>query len=403
MSLFFEFFRQPLLQQARQTLCLLICLALFSSLPQAAQAEVADKAAGWTPAADPLPLPPANEASIELMAGQMLIVGFRGVRPEANPIIKDIEKYQLGGIILFDRDYNFLTPTRNITSKEQLTRLVTALHNASPYPLFVSVDQEGGKVRRLKSEKGFFPLPSAQDLGTEDPANTREIAEQMAAELKEVGINLDFAPVVDVNISPESPAIGALKRAFSAEPATVTAHARAFLDGMHAQGVLGSLKHFPGHGSAAVDTHKGVSDISNTWQRDKELYPYLALIPEDNADMVMVGHLMNSEIDPEYPASLSHATITGLLRGELGFDGVVISDDLQMGAISSRYSLEEVVLLAINAGMDILLYGNNISYDEELPGKVHACIVKLVNEGKISRERLEESYTRICRLKQKLE
>ena len=167
-------------------------------------------------------------------------------------------------------------------------------------------------------------------------------------------------------------------------------------------GMANCGKHFPGHGSAATDTHKGLTDITDTWQASAELMPYETLISDGIVDMVMVGHLVNTKIDPEYPASLSKATITGMLRNKLGFNGVVISDDLEMGAITAHYNMDEVVLLAIDAGMDILLYGNNISYDPDIAAKVHSTILKLVKAGKISRERLEESYMRIRALKKQL-
>lgn len=347
-------------------------------------------------------LPPAEEASIELMAGQMLMVGFRGARPEANPILNDIKKYHLGGIILFDRDHDALLPTRNVISKEQLTELVSGLHKASAYPLFVSVDQEGGNVRRLKAEKGFMPLSSAQDMGTKPVENTQQIAENLGKELNEIGINMNFAPVVDVNLYPDSPAVGAIKRSFSSDAVEVTNHARAFLNGMAEESIIGCLKHFPGHGSAIADTHEGLTDITNTWQSNKELLPYKILIEEGSVDMVMVGHLVNTDIDPNYPASLSKATITGLLRGKLGYDGIIISDDLDMGAITASHKMEEVIFLAVDAGMDILLYGNNINYDAGIAAKAYSTLLKLVKGGKISCERLEESYTRIRNLKNKL-
>lgn len=382
------------------TFNLIICSFLtFVSNTEPLYAGTFEKQVSW-PSNE---LPPADEASIELMAGQMLMVGFRGLTPEANPeILSDIKKYHIGGIILFDRDYNILISTRNVTSKKQLTRLVSGLHQSSTYPLFVAVDQEGGNVRRLKSEKGFLPLPSAFDLGNLPVENTEEVAENLGRELTEIGINMNFAPVADVNIYPQSPAVGALKRSFSSDSVEVTNHARAFLKGLSAEGIIGSLKHFPGHGSAMVDTHKGITDITGTWRRNEELLPYETLIPENLVDMVMVGHLVNMNIDPEYPASLSKPAITGLLREELGYDGVVISDDLEMGAITSHYKMEDVIFLAIDAGMDILLYGNNINYDPNIAAKVHSTIFKLVEEGKISRERLEESYTRIRDLKSKL-
>lgn len=377
-------------------LVLLVC-GILASCASPAHGESPQKSARLSGE-----LPPASEASIELMAGQMLMIGFRGISLEASPFVRDIKKYHLGGVILFDRDYNIMLPVRNVISKKQLTSLVHGLQEASSYPLFMAVDQEGGNVRRLKTEKGFLPLPSAQEMGKMPLENTENIAKKLGEELAEIGINLNFAPVVDVDVYPGSPVIGALKRSFSSDPVEVTNHARAFLKGMDEEKIIGCLKHFPGHGSAATDTHKGLTDITDTWQASAELMPYETLISEGIVDMVMVGHLVNTKIDPEYPASLSKATITGMLRNKLGFNGVVISDDLEMGAITAHYNMDEVVLLAIDAGMDILLYGNNISYDPDIAEKVHSTILKLVKAGKISRERLEESYTRIRALKQQL-
>ena len=348
------------------------------------------------------PLPPAKDASIELMAGQMIILGFRGDNAEANPILNQIQKLQLGGIILFDRDMNPLIGTRNVTSKPQLKKLVASLHKHSEYPLFVGVDQEGGKVARLKEKKGFLPLPSAREMGKSSPQKTLLLAEKLGEELADLGINIDFAPVVDVEINPENPAIAKLDRAFSNDPQVVTAHAKAFLQGLAKYHVLGSIKHFPGHASSLTDTHNGISDITSTWQKDVELLPYKELISQNKVDMVMVGHLVNKNLDQNYPASLSKATISGLLREDLGFKGVVITDDLQMGAITDHYSLEQVVRLALDAGVDIFLYGNNLSYDDNIGKKVKATILKLVASGEVSRQRLEESYTRIRDLKAKL-
>ncbi len=348
------------------------------------------------------PLPPAKEASIELMAGQMIILGFRGDNAEANPILNQIQNLQLGGVILFDRDMNPLIGTRNVTSKPQLKKLVSSLHKHSEYPLFVGVDQEGGKVARLKEKKGFLPLPSAREMGKGSPEKTFLLADKLGEELAYLGINIDFAPAVDVEVNPENPAIAKLDRSFSANAQVVTAHARAFLQGLEAHHVLGCIKHFPGHASSLTDTHNGIADITTSWQKDVELLPYQELISENIIDMVMIGHLVNKNLDEKYPASLSKATISGLLRDDLGFKGVVITDDLQMGAIVDHYNLDQVVELAINAGVDILLYGNNVSYDDKVGNKVKDTILKLVASGKISRQRLEESYTRIRNLKAKI-
>ena len=370
---------------------LVICLTLFSFMPPSLTFAQGHKE-----------LPPPSEASVELMAGQMIMMGFRGARAAANPVLTDIKNLELGGVILFDRDYNSKLTSRNVTSKSQLTILIKALHEHSDYPLFVAVDQEGGKVCRLKVEKGFMYLPSAREMGAQSVKQTEKLAEELATELDTLGINVDFAPVVDVEVNPNNPAIARLDRSFSPDPKIVTDQARAFLQGLASQHIIGCIKHFPGHASSLTDTHLGMADITDTWQSDIELYPYKQLISENIVDIVMVGHLINKDIDEDYPASLSEKHINVILRGQLGFKGLVISDDLQMSAINDHYSLEEVVFLSINAGMDILLYGNNIKYDPDLGPKIHAAILKLVANGKISRERLEESYTRIYNLKKKL-
>ena len=184
----------------------------------------------------------------------------------------------------------------------------------------------------------------------------------MAKTLAAAGINHNLAPVVDINSNPANPVIGALGRSFSADPAVVIAQARAFIEAHHAHDVTTTLKHFPGHGSSQADSHLGLVDVSATWQRD-ELEPYRVLIGEGIVDTVMTAHVFNTQLDPTYPATLSKATITGILRDELGFDGVVITDDMNMQAITSQYGFEQAAVLAVQAGADLLAYGNNLVYD----------------------------------------
>lgn len=216
-----------------------------------------------------------------------------------------------------------------------------------------------------------------------------------------VGFNLDFAPCVDLNVNSQSPAIGALGRSFSADPRRVSADAQAFAQGLGSAGVLSCLKHFPGHGSAAGDSHLGFTDVTTTWD-SSEPVPYRALIGQDAVDMVMTAHVFNAALDPEYPASLSWRITTGLLRGDLGFTGVIVTDDLQMRAVTDKYSLEQTVRLALDAGADILLFGNNLAYDPDLPAKVQGILVDLVRTGSVPEPRVQESYARIMGLKKKL-
>ena len=340
---------------------------------------------------------------LETMIGQMVMVGFRGdgSSPESREmriILEDIRAGTIGGVIFFDRDWQTRKRGRNIVSLAQVAKLTALLQKNAPIPLFIAVDQEGGRVQRLRSAHGFSDTPSAAVLGKGTPAQTRETALSMGTALRELGITVNFAPVADIAVHPEGPAIGALERAFSNDGERAAKHARAFLDGLGQAGIIGSYKHFPGHGSATADTHHGLTDITATW-REEELLPY-AKLSKNGPYMVMTGHLVHKGLDPEYPASLSPAITTSLLRDRIGWQGVVITDDLEMAAIDSFYSMEERIRLAINAGVDIILFGNNIAYHPEQGRRVHAAISNLVRTGAISEQRIAESWARIRALKE---
>ncbi|WP_291316709.1 glycoside hydrolase family 3 N-terminal domain-containing protein [Desulfuromonas sp.] len=339
------------------------------------------------------------EVSLEEKIGQMLMVSFRGLSVDKNhPVIQDIQKRHVGAVILFDYDVPGKSPVRNIASPSQVRKLVSDLQAASSRPLLVAIDQEGGKVCRLKEKYGFPPTLSAKQMGRKKPEATYAAALAMAQTLKEAGINLNLAPVVDLNRNRKNPVIGKLGRSFSPDPDRVTDHARQFILAHHDQGVLCALKHFPGHGSSTSDSHKGFTDVTPTWS-PMELQPYRQLIAEGLADTVLTAHVFNANLDPDHPATLSRSVIAGRLRGELGFDGVVISDDLQMGAIAQHYDLETTLKNAIDAGVDILLFANNSSYDEQIASKVVALVSEMVRKRQISEARIEDSFRRIQRLK----
>ena len=342
-------------------------------------------------------------SSLEFKIGQMLLVGFRGLElTKSSSIFEDLHTRHLGGVILFDYDSALKTPLRNIQSRKQVQSLTQALHETASERLFVSIDQEGGRVNRLKECFGFPPTVSAQFLGERDSFElTRKHAGQTASLLKELGINLNFAPVVDLNLNPASPAIGAMERSFSHDPEKVVAHAGAWIQEHRKQGVLCALKHFPGHGSADKDTHQGFVDVSNSWSSE-ELVPYRELLQERLADLIMTSHIFHAGLDPEWPATLSANIIGQILRQEFSYDGVVISDDLQMKAIAAHYSLDIAISQAITAGVDILTFGNNLSFDEQIVPKAIAIIKRLVVQGTIPEQRIDESFQRICRLKNQL-
>lgn len=359
-----------------------------------------------TAAPTPVPTPPATEAAVpdlEAKIGQMLLVGFRGLAVgDDHFIVRDIRERNLGGVVLFDYDVPAGRPERNVESPAQVQALVASLRAAAAEPLLVAIDQEGGAVSRLDEAHGFPATVSAGQLGRlDDLAVTRERAGQMAETLAGLGINLNLAPVVDLCLNPDNPIIARYERCFSADPERVAAHALEFIAAHHERGVLTTLKHYPGHGSSTGDTHEGLVDVSGTWSR-AELEPYERIIAAGQADAIMTAHVFNRQLDAAYPATLSAATIGGLLRGELGYDGVVISDDLQMGAIAGPYGFETAVRLAVEAGVDILAFSNNLAYDEQVAARAIAVLRGLVEDGAIAAERIDESYRRIQRLKARL-
>lgn len=343
---------------------------------------------------------PSTPDSLSIKIGQMLMIGFRGMDArDGSTIEADIRERRIGGVVLFDYDVQSKSPVRNIDSPEQLRRLTSELQQRSSIPLFIAIDQEGGRVCRLKPSRGFPPTVSAAYLGKLDNADTtRQAAGSTAALLTSLGINMNLAPDVDLNVNPNNPVIGKLDRSFSADPAVVARQARIFVEAFHRHSVIAALKHFPGHGSSTTDTHKDFTDVTTTWSK-KELDPYRTLIREGYSDPVMTAHVFNARLDSLYPATLSRATIDDLLRKQLGFRGVVISDDMQMKAIADRYGLEEAIRLAIDAGVDVLIFGNNVSYDPDIASKATTIFRHLVEKGVISPERIDLSYRRIMALK----
>lgn len=345
-----------------------------------------------------------QDISLDHKIGQMLLIGFRGMEINDNSAIaKDIENGRVGGVVLFDVDVALGYTERNIQSPAQVQLLNSQLSSyAKDYPLLICVDQEGGKVARLKEKYGFPKNVSQQYLGDlNNDDSSRYYGHVTANTLNDNGFNVNFAPVVDVNVNPESPAIGAIERSYSADPDVVAHIASITIDEFHKKDVFTTLKHFPGHGSATGDSHQGVTDVTNTWS-ETELIPYKKLIDEGKADMIMTAHIFNSNWDSEYPATLSKNVITGMLRNQLGYKGVIVSDDMNMGAITEQYGLEETIFRAIDAGVDILIFANNLTYNENIASEAIEIIKNLIDEGKISEERINQSFDRITDLKRNL-
>lgn len=346
-----------------------------------------------------------NNASptLEQKVAQMLMVGFRDTAITAESEVAHwLSDYHIGGVILFDYGVPSKSRTRNITSASQVKSLIDSLHRFSSEPLFVAIDEEGGNVSRLKTRYGFAPTVTPQYLGTVDNEDTTRLyARQIAQKCRQLGINVNFAPSVDVNINPDCPVIGKLGRSFSADAEVVVRNSRWYVNEHQKEGVLCALKHFPGHGSSVSDTHLGMADVTETWQ-DAELEPYRILLKDTSLVSVMTSHIFNRKIDSLYPATLS-ATTLSILRDSLNYSGLVFSDDMMMNAISKFYGLEDAIKLAINAGVDVLVFSNNIDvYNPDIVKDAIDIILNLVESGEVSEARINQSYRRIMDVKSKL-
>jgi len=344
-----------------------------------------------------------NDTQLKAKIGQMLIIGFRGTEINENSyIIKTINDLNIGGVILFDYDIPSKSRTRNITSPEQTKKLIQDIKSFTNNRLFISVDAEGGLINRLKPSLGFIEIPSAQEMGQKTLEKTKQISESLSRQLKDLGFNLNFAPVIDVNVNPENPVIGGLERSFSEDPEIVSEQAKAFIQGQHTNNILTAIKHFPGHGSSQNDSHLGMTDITKTYQQ-KELIPYKNLIDTGIVDMVMTAHIINKNIDTDYPATLSSLFLQNILRNQLNFKGAIVSDDMQMGAITKHYGFEEALIRAINAGCNLLIISNNGSeYNEQAPYNAVEIIFNAVKSGQISEEKINFSLQKIQNLKTKI-
>jgi len=339
----------------------------------------------------------AGAASLEQMAGQMIVVGFQGDDADDASVVAlrdELAAGRLGGVMLLKL---------NVKSLEAVAAMNAAFRAASlDLPPFITLDQEGGAVERLTKDVGFTEIPNAASIAANNtPEQAEAIYATMAASIAELGFTVNFGPVADVNRNPDNQVIAKFGRAFSSDAATVAAYDEAFVTAHHAAGLLTSLKHFPGHGSSTGDSHEGFVDITQTWD-ESELDPYRTLIADDLVDMVMVGHLYHadySDAGAQTPSSLSPQWITGVLRGELGYQGVVISDDLEMGAIRDHFDLEQTVTMAVRAGMDVLLFSNTAKYRAGLGQEILDILLAEAAADPAFAARIEESYERIVALK----
>lgn len=341
----------------------------------------------------------------------MLLIGFDGTEIDNRaPIARAIQQDGIGGVILFDYDYPAKQYGKNILNPQQVAKLTQRLQTLNSQareqdqepllPLIISVDYEGGQVNRLKENYGFPSTISAAQAGTMSHEDVLEAANKMATTLKQLGFNLDFAPVVDVNVNPDNPILGKLDRCFSADPQQVSDYAEIYTRAFAEHRIHGAYKHFPGHGSSDTDSHLGFVDVTDTWQ-ESELLPYQALSQNPNAcQMIMTAHIINRKLDPTgLPATLSHIILTKILREQLQFKGIIITDDMQMKAISDHYNMEKAITMAINAGADMFIFGNQLCDSPQDSKSIIDYIESEVCAGHIAAKTIQQSYERIVAFK----
>ncbi len=325
-----------------------------------------------------------RELTIEEAAGQVLVAGFPGTAPP-EALIEATRRGELGGIVLFKR---------NLGAMDEVAALVAAFAGAAPaaLPPLVAVDQEGGRVARLGAP--LVRLPPMRRLGeVDDPALTRRAGRVLGAQLGALGFNCDFAPVLDVDTNPDNPVIG--DRAFGREPGRVIRHGLAFADGLADAGLLACGKHFPGHGDTDLDSHLALPRLSHGPERlDRvELAPFRAAV--GRVPMLMTAHVVFDTLDPTMPATLSPRVVSGLLREEIGYAGVVVSDDLEMRAVSDGWGVPGSAVLAIDAGCDALL----VCSDVEALFEAHRALAARAARDEAFAERLRAAAARFVGLR----
>ena len=317
--------------------------------------------------------------SLDSKISLMLMVGFQNT--DFRTTLEYYRNNKLGGVCFF---------RNNLEDPSQIRELTSKFSN-----ILRAIDQEGGFVQRLERSNGYTDYPSAKEVSAQySLLKAYDLYFQMATELKTAGFNFNLSPVVDISREYLSPIISGKERSFGSDYNKVISYSSEFIKAHNEVGIRTALKHFPGHGSSRTDTHLGFTDISSDW-KEEELIPYYYLTKEFPQTAVMVSHVFNNKIDKEYPSSLSFLTINSLLREKIGFAGVVITDDLQMKALSDHYSESTIIKKAIQAGADILLFSNQAFCSPNLPDIVNETIKSCIKSGEITLSRIEESVRRI--------
>lgn len=305
-----------------------------------------------------------TDQSVVNLIGSLFMVGIRGSAPGNPHLEADLDACAASGIravILFRNDAASTEP-RNIRSPDQLRDLTSHIRDTLGKDALIAVDQEGGRVTRLHPDDGFCPAPSAREFASLTRSEQSRAATDQARQLADCGINWNLAPCTDVDHDPPCPVIGAIGRAFSSDPAVVTECARFVIEAQRSHRIASCIKHFPGHGSAQLDSHDRLPDITDTHRFESELSPFGSLINANKSapDLaVMTAHLLHTHIDPDLPASLSPAITNDLLRDQLGFAGPIVTDSMDMGAIRRSRDLQTASQLAFAAGADLIIAACN--------------------------------------------
>src|SRR5258706_1679636 len=329
--------------------------------------------------------------SLDIKIGQMILIGMP--KAEVDSVVLDeVKKGKVGALIYFEKNI-----PKSSSAFAAFKKMSWTYQKAAPIPLFICIDQEGGKVNRLKEKYGFARSITAESIGKSKSIDSvRFYAEATASTLAGLGINVNFAPCVDLAVNSTNPVIVKNGRAYSANEDSVTMFAKEVVKQHRKFGIVTALKHFPGHGSSQDDTHLGLADVTNTWT-SRELKPYQRMTDSGYVDGVMSSHIVNKNLDANaLPGTLSKPILDGMLRGKMRYNGVVFSDDMQMKAIASNYGLEEAIKLAVNAGIDIMCFSNNISGEEwRRLDRGHNVLKNFVPRGEIPKARIDDSFRRI--------
>ena len=333
------------------------------------------------------------QKELEQLIGQMMMIGISGDVLSSQQE-DEISRFNIGGVGLFN-----VCPApkeSNITSPQQLKKLCSDLQACGTTPLFIAIDQEGGKVARLSEKNGFIRPPSPQEMALS--SSVFQEYRHIARTLKEYGVNFNFAPCVDVDVNPQNPIIGAIGRSFSSDPLVVAESGFEAWQAQKTEGVLSCLKHFPGHGSSTGDTHLGMADVSST-HKDEEFFPFKQLIQQGFDEIILTAHVIHQKYSA-LPASLS-PEYPKILRS-WGFKGLIVTDDLKMGALEKHFSLEDTLIHVVNAGADVLAYFNNIApYHPNYLNEAMSILVNAVTTKRISEQHLVDSASRIISFKKK--